>query len=129
MIFGSMKEVFLVQAKEMFVFDCRVSGFDLQAVNAYRTVINDFIRFAGNIKVSQLTPDHMEMYFANLCDGPCEGVDHASRVMSQYAMIQTWIRWMRVQTFITERADSVDRPVDLEQIFPPRSVQRLAHCE
>jgi len=129
MILGSMKDVFLTRAKEMFVFDCHVGGFEPHAVQAYRSALASFIRFTGNIQVRQLTPDHLELYIANLYDGPDVDDDHRGRVMSQYVMIQTWIHWMESQQSITERSSTIDRPVDLEQIFPPRAVYRLAHCE
>lgn len=129
MIIGSMKEVFLTRARDMFVFDCHVGGFDRQAVNAYRNALDSFIRFTGDIRVRQLTPDHVEMYIVNLFDGPSEGEQHQNLVMSQYAMIQTWIRWMYSQKFITERAGSIDRPIHLDHLFPPRSAKRLAHGE
>lgn len=129
MIFGSMKEVFLAQAREMFVFDCHVGGFDSQALTAYRNVLDAFISFTGNIQIKHLTPDHVEVYVANLFDGPNEGEDHTRMVMTQYAIIQTWIHWMYSQKFVTERETSMDRPIDLTHLFPPRSARKLAHCE
>ena len=129
MIFGSMKEVFLVRAMEMFLFDCFVAGFDSHSLSAYRCVLKAFIYFAGNIKVKQMTPHHVELYVSSLCDGPDEEDANSIHVMSQYAMIQTWVHWMHAQSSITERTDSLNRPVDLEQIFPPHSARRLAHCE
>ena len=126
---GSMKEVFLTRARDMFVFDCHVGGFDRQAVNAYRTALDSFIRFTGDIRIRQLTPDHVEMYVANLFDGPNEGQEHHNFVMSQYAMIQTWIHWMYSQKFLTDRSSNTLPPPYFAHLFPPRSARRLAHCE
>lgn len=129
MIFGSMKEVFLTRARDMFVFDCYVGGFDPQAVNAYRRALDAFICFTGNIRVRQLAPDYVEMYIANLLDGPHEAEEYDRLVMTQYAILQTWIHWMYSQKFVTERETSMERPIDLTHLFPPRSARKLAHCE
>jgi hypothetical protein len=92
-------------------------------------VLDAFIRFTGNIQIKHLTPDHVEVYVANLFDGPNEWEDHTRMVMTQYAIIQTWIHWMYSQKFVTERETSMDRPIDLTHLFPPRSARKLAHCE
>lgn len=118
MIIGSMKEVFLSRAREIFLFDCRVAGVDHQTIDTYQDVLSAFIRFAGDIQVRQLTPDHVGMYIANLSDGPYDEDDRDDQVMSQYAMIQTWIHWMYSQKFIHDRESYFNRPVRLSYLFP-----------
>ena len=127
MIIGSMKEVFLTHSKELFLFDCRVAGMDPEAVHVYQDVLRSFIRFTGDIKVRQLTPDHVRMYIANLSDGPYEVQEHNEIVMSQYAVIQTWIHWMYSQKFIVERDGSIVKPPDFASLFPSRLARRLPH--
>ena len=127
MIIGSMKEEFLWRARDVFLFDCKVAGLDERARCTYQDVLGSFIRFTGNIRVRQLTPDHVRMYISNLSDGPSEGEDHDRLVMSQYAMIHTWIRWMYVQKFITERDSRTTRLPDLTSLFPSRITWKLAH--
>jgi len=122
-----MKEVFLTHSKELFLFDCRVAGMDPEAVHAYQDVLRSFIHFTGNIKVRQLTPDHVRMYISNLSDGPYEGPEHNDVVMSQYAVIQTWIHWMYSQKYIIERDGSTVKPPDFASLFPSRLARRLPH--
>lgn len=103
MKFGSMKEVFLSNARDTYLFDCRVAGLDAQTLNAYRTVLGSFILFTGNILVKQLMPDHVRMYIANLSDGPSEGEEHIRTVIDHYTVIHDWVRWLCAQKFITQR--------------------------
>ena len=114
MIIGSLKEVFLTRARDVFLFDWRVAGVDPEVVDEYRAVLNSFIRFAGDIRVRQLKPDHIQLYIANLSDGPGEGEEHEQLVMSQYVVIHTWIHWMYSQKFITERSADAIRPPRLD---------------
>ena len=127
MILGSMKEVFLTRARDAYLFDCRVAGLGPEVLNVYQDVLGSFIRFTGEIRVRQLTPDHVRMYIANLSDGPSEGEEHDDLVMSQYAVIQTWIHWMYVQKFINERDGGLVKPPGLTSLFPSRITWRLAH--
>ena len=119
MIIGSLKEVFLTRARDVFLFDWRVAGVDPDVVDEYRAVLNSFIRFAGDIRVRQLKPDHIQLYIANLSDGPGEGDEHEQLVMNQYVVIHTWIHWMYSQKFITERsADAIGPPrLDTHTVF------------
>jgi hypothetical protein len=125
MIIGSMKEEFLNRCKEIFLFDCQIAGMGQEAMQAYRDVLGAFIHFTGDIQVRQLTPDHIQMYIANLSDGPSEGEEHDRLVMSQYAMIHTWIHWMYVQKFVYERDGGVVKPPSLPTLFPSRIKWRL----
>lgn len=128
MIIGSMKEVHLTRAMEIFLFDCRVAGLDPQAVGVYRSVLGSFVRFTGDIKVKRLTPDHVQMYITNLSDGPNEGDDHALLVTSHYAMIQTWLHWINCQKMLIERTSSFVAIPRLTSLFPVQSTRRLPHC-
>jgi hypothetical protein len=121
MIIGSMKEVFLSRAKEIFLFDCPVAGLDPQAVETYNKTLASFILFTGDIRVGQLAPDHVRMYISNLSDDPNEGEEHHHLVMSQYAMIQTWIYWIHSQKSINERIGSSVKPPRLTNLFPSNS--------
>ena len=107
---GSMKEVFLTSARDTYLFDCLVAGADSQAMSAYRDVLGSFIRFTGNIQVKELTPDHVRMYIANLSDGPSEGEEHIRTVISYYAVIHDWIRWLYAQKFLTDRRTGFVKP-------------------
>ena len=109
---GSMKEVFLSNAKEIYLFDCRVAGLDSQTVGIYREALNSFITFTGDILVKELTPDHVRIYIGNLSDGPSEGEEHIRAVINHYAVIHTWIRWLYAQKFLIERSNS--------DVTPPR---------
>ncbi len=113
---GSMKEVNLNIAKEIYLFDCRVASLDSQTIIAYRDVLTAFVRFTGDILVKELTPDHVRIYIANLSDGPNEGDEHLRSVMNHYAVIHEWIRWLYAQKFIVERSCDI--------IKPPRSLTR-----
>lgn len=119
MIIGSLKEVFLTRARDAFLFDWRVAGVDPEVVDEHRAVLNSFIRFAGDIRVRQLKPDHIQVYIANLSDGPGEGEEHEQLVMNQYVIIHTWIHWMYSQKFITERSADAIRPprLDTHKVF------------
>ena len=127
MIIGSLKEVFLTRAKDAYMFDCRVALLDPEILRAYQTVLSSFIRFTGDIQVQQLTPDHVRMYIVNLSDGPSEGEDHEDLVMSQYAVIQTWIHWMYVQKYVVERDGASVKPPALTSLIPSRITWSLAH--
>ena len=118
MKFESMKEALLTQAKNNFLFDCRVAGLDSQTLGAYREVLGAFVRFTGNILVKELTPDHVRLYIDNLSDGPSEGDQHTLSVINHYAMIHTWVRWLYAQKFITERTSSHVRLPRLTTHFP-----------
>jgi hypothetical protein len=122
-----MKEVFLTRAKAAFLFDCRVADLEPEGIQAYRQVLGSFIRFTGDIRVRQLTPDHVRMYIANLSDGPSEGDEHDSRVMNEYAMIQTWIHWMYVQKYVSERDGATVKPPGITSLIPSRITWSLAH--
>ncbi|HSL44175.1 MAG TPA: hypothetical protein VK897_12135 [Anaerolineales bacterium] len=106
----SVKEVLLSRAKDMYLFDCRVAGLDPQTIIAYNDVLTSFIRFTGNVLVKELTPDHVRMYIANLSDGPSEGEEHLRSVLSYYAVIHDWIRWLYAQKFLMERTNSFETP-------------------
>jgi hypothetical protein len=126
MILGSMKEVFLSCARDMYLFDCRVARLEDEVLGAYRDVLESFIRFTGDIRIRQLTPDHVRLYIANLSDGPYEGEEHDNLVMSQYAVIQTWIHWMYVQKFVNERDGGLVKHPGLTSLFPSRINWRLS---
>ncbi len=127
MIIGSLKEVFLSSSRDAFLFDLRLAGMDPEARSAYRDVLDSLIRFTGDIRVRQLTPDHINMYITNLSDGPNEGGDHDELVMSQYAVIQTWIHWMYVQKYVVERDGASVKPPALTSLIPSRITWSLAH--
>jgi hypothetical protein len=127
MIIGSLKEVFLSSSRDTFLFDLRLAGMDSEARSAYKDVLDSLIRFTGDIRVRQLTPDHINMYITNLSDGPTEGQDHDELVMSQYAVIQTWIHWMYVQKYVIERDGGSVKPPALTSLIPSRITWSLAH--
>src|SRR5512139_3701317 len=127
MIIGSLKEVFLSSSRDTFLFDLQLAGMDPEARSAYREVLDSLIRFTGDIRVRQLTPDHINMYITNLSDGPNEGADHDELVMSQYAVIQTWIHWMYVQKYVVERDGGSVKPPALTSLIPSRITWSLAH--
>ena len=118
MKFDSMKEVVLTQAKNIFLFDCRVVGLDAQALSAYREALDSFVQFTGDILVKELTPDHVRVYIDNLADGPSEGNQHKQSVIYQYAIIHEWIRWLYAQKFVTERTSDHVRLPRLANRFP-----------
>ena len=128
MILGSMKEVRLTQAKDIFLFDCRVAGWNSEAVGIYRQVLCSFIRFTGELRVKQLTPDHVRMYIANLSDGPNEGDEHRRVVMCEYAMIQSWLHWIYSQNLINERPGGFVEPPRLTNLFSSQLTRSLTHC-
>ena len=115
---GSMKEVLLSNARDVFLFDCQAAGLDPQTRRAFRDVLSSFTRFTGNILVKDLTPNHVRAYIGNLADGPSEGEEHIRSVKNHYAVIYTWIRWLDAQRFITERSSDFVRPPPLTNIFP-----------
>ena len=128
MILGSMKEVNLTRAKEIFLFDCRVAGWDAQALSMYYEVLTSFIRFTGDIRVKQITADHVRLYVANLSDGPSEGDEHDRWVMWQYAMIQSWLHWIYSQNLINERPGSLDKDPRLTNLFSSIRTRSLPYC-
>jgi hypothetical protein len=123
----SMKEEFLSNARNIFLFDCQVAGLDAQLLNAYRDVLGLFIEFTGNILVKDLTPDHVRLYINNLSDGPNEGEEHTHEVISHYTLIHDWVRWLYAQKFVTERSNSSFTPY-LSSLFPLRSRKILPYC-
>ena len=124
----SLKEVRLAKARDIFLFDCRVAGLDAQTMTVYRDVLTSFIRFTGSILVKELMPDHVLMCIGNLSDGPSEGEEHTRTVINHYAIIHTWVRWLYVQKFLTERS-SFAEPPHLTELFPLLSSTRnLAYC-
>ncbi len=127
MIIGSLKEVFLTRSVEAYLFDCRVAGLEPEVLKGYRGVLSSLIRFTGDIRVRQLTPDHIRMYIANLSDGPYEELDHEDLMMSQYAVIQTWIHWMYVQKYVIERDGGAVKPPALISLIPSKITWSLAH--
>jgi len=127
MIIGSMKDVHLTQARDTYLFDCKVAGFDPQAVNVYDHVLSSFITFTGDIWVRQLTSEHVRLYMVNLSDGPTEGDDYNHWVMSQYAMIHTWIYWMYSQKLILERRSGF-KPPRLTTLFPLQFTRSVTYC-
>ena len=127
MIIGSMKEVFLTRAMDAYLFDYRVAGLEPEVLKGYHGVLSSFIRFTGDIRIRQLTPDHVRMYIANLSDGPYEGEEHEDVVMSQYAVIQTWIHWMYVQKYVVERDGGLVKPPALTSLIPSRITWSLTH--
>jgi site-specific recombinase XerD len=125
---GSMKEVLLCNARDVFLFDSLVAGLDAQTLNAYHDVLELFIEFTGNILVEDLTPDHVRLYINNLSDGPNEGEEHTRTVISQYAIIHEWVRWLYAQKFVTERIPGEVKP-RLTDLFPvPSSKRIVTYC-
>jgi site-specific recombinase XerD len=127
MKFGSMKEVLLTNAKSVFLFDSQVAGLDAQTLNAYRDILGLFIEFTGNILVKDLTPDHVRLYINNLSDGPNEGEEHTRTVISHYAVIHEWVRWLYAQKFVTERIPG-EVKTHLTDLFPVPSKKILTYC-
>jgi hypothetical protein len=124
-----MREEFLTDTKEIFLFDWYVAGLDAQALNVYRDVLEAFICFTGDILVKDLTPDHVRLYIANLSDGPNEGEEHNRLVFNHYAIIHEWIRWLCAQKFVTERGSQSVLTPHLSSLFPLlSSPKRLAYC-
>ena len=124
---GSMKEVLLSNARNTFLFDCRVAGLDAHVLNSYYEVLGLFIEFTGNIMVKDLTPDHVRLYINNLSDGPNEGEEHTRTVINHYTLIHDWVRWMYAQKFVTERSSSSLTP-HLRTLFPVTSKRILPYC-
>ena len=118
MKFDSMKEAFLSQAEDIFLFDCRVAGLEPEVLHVYRNVLGAFVRFTGDITVKELTPEHVRVYIDNLSDGPSEGKQHTISVIHHYAIIHTWIRWLYAQKFVTERTGGYVKPPRLIDRFP-----------
>jgi hypothetical protein len=127
MIIGSMKEVFLTHAMEAYLFDCRAARMEPEVLKGYHGVLSSFIRFTGDIQVRQLTPDHIRMYIANLSDGPYDDDEHEDLVLSQYAVIQTWIHWMYVQKYAIERDGGTVKPPAPTSLIPSKITWSLAH--
>jgi hypothetical protein len=124
---GSMKEVLLSNARDIFLFDGQVIGWDSETLRAYRSVLSSFVDFAGNILVKGLRPDHVRLYMANLSEGPSEGEEHNSVVLNHYAIIDEWIRWLYAQEFVTKRSDSINPPL-LSDLFSLRSTRIRTYC-
>jgi len=125
----SLKEVPLAKAKDIFLFDCLVADLDSPTLKVYRDVLTSFLRFAGDILVKELMPDHVLLYIGNLSDGPNEGDEHTRMVINHYAVIHTWVRWLYVQKFLTERSSGFVEPPHLTDLFPLLSSTRdLAYC-
>ncbi len=103
---GSLKEVFLDRARDIYLFDCRVAGLDSQTMSAYYIVLTSFIHFTGNILVRDLTPEHVRLYIDNLSDGPSEGQEDMQLAISSYGVIHEWVSWLYAQKFLTERTAS-----------------------
>ena len=124
---GSLKEVLLRKAGDIFLFDCRVTGLDAETLHVYHEVIGTFVDFAGDILVKDLTPNHVRLYIANLSDGPSEGEEHASIVVSHYAIIDEWLRWMYAQELVTERSSCIAPPL-LSDLFPLQATRIRTYC-
>lgn len=124
----SLKEVRLTKAKDIFLFDYQVVNLDPEIRRAYRAVLTSFIHFTGDIFVRDLTVDHLDMYIANLADGPSEGEEHTRMVILHYTVIGTWVRWFCAQRLLTERSNSF-APPHLTHLFPSlSSTKSLAYC-
>ena len=125
---GSMKEELLSSAKNIFLFDSQVAGLDAQTLNAYHAVLAAFVYFTGDIFVKDLTPDHVRLYINNLSDGPSEGEEHTHTVISHYAVIHEWVRWLYAQKFAAERIPG-DIKSNMTDLFPvPSSKKILTYC-
>jgi|SRR5688500_14549973 hypothetical protein len=123
----SMKEVLLSKAGDFFLFDCRIGGLDSETLRAYRHVLRSFIDFTGDILVKDLMPDHIRLYIANLSDGPIEEEEHTRIVITHYAIIDEWIRWLYAQESLIERIDPV-RPPHLSELFPLLFTKIKTYC-
>jgi hypothetical protein len=125
---GSLKEELLSNAKTIFLFDSQVAGLDAQTLNAYDEVLGSFVQFTGNIFVKDLTPDHVRLYINNLSDGPSEGEEHTRKVISHYAVIHEWVRWLYAQKFAAERIPGEVKS-NMRDLFPvPSSKKILTYC-
>jgi hypothetical protein len=122
---GSMRETFLTDAKDIFLFDCQIADLELGRRYTYQNVLTSFIRFTGDILVRELTADHVKMYIANLSDGPNEGEDHHRVVMIHYAVIGTWVYWLCAQDSLQARASSTEGP-RLTELFPLLALTRIS---
>jgi hypothetical protein len=122
---GSMRETFLTDAKDIFLFDCQIADLELGRRYTYQNVLTSFIRFTGDILVRELTADHVKMYIANLSDGPNEGEDHHRVVMVHYAVIGTWVYWLCAQDSLQARASSTEGP-RLTELFPLLALTRIS---
>ena len=100
---GSLKEVFLSRARDIFLFDCRVAGMNSDTIHAYRHVLSLFITFTGDVQVQDLRPDHVELYVEHLSDGPDSGDEYISLVMTHSTIVQMWVHWIVSQKLLNER--------------------------
>ena len=124
-----LKEARLSNMKDTFLFDSRVAGLDAQILNAYYNVLTSVIYFTGDIRIRELTPDHIEMYIANLSDGPDEGQENDYMVMSHAAVIDLWIHWLGAQRQLIERESGLVEPPSLTSLFPLLvSIKKLSYC-
>ena len=126
---GSLEEASLTGAKDMFLFDCWVTGLDSHILSVYRNVLASFISFTGDILVQELRADHVGMYIANLADGPGEGEEHDHVVMSHQAVVDLWVHWLYAQKQLTERVIGSVEPPQLTSLFPLLvSIRKLSYC-
>ncbi len=122
---GSMRETFLTDAKDIFLFDCQIADLEFERRHTYQNVLTSFIRFTGDIPVNELTADHVKMYIANLSDGPNEGEEHHRVVMIHYAVIGTWVYWLCAQDLLQAWAKSAEVP-HLTDLFPLLASTRIS---
>lgn len=110
MNFGFMRDVPLTEAKDIFLFDCKVVGLDPHTRFAYREVLISFVGFTGDILVGALTPDHVREYIAELSDRVRTKRGHLYVMRKHYAVVSMWIRWLYAQKKIADRNDLSQAP-------------------
>lgn len=98
-----VKEYTLSQALESFMLNCRAERKSPKTMRGYRDVIKRFISSTGDIKATELVPDHIREYIASLTGlpGKVAGSQYSSHtMMKHYQVIRTWVKWMYAQELI-----------------------------
>ncbi len=117
---GVPRDRHLTSAKDTWLLDCKAAGLSPKTIRGYKDALNAFIKFAGDMLVRELGPDHVRLYIAHLSDlpGRYEGENTtSSTLLKHYAVVRTWVRWMYAQKIIEDRIT--------DYVKPPRLADRL----
>ena len=100
MFLGVPRQMNLTRARDSFLLDCRAASFEDQIIHGYRDILNSFIAYTGDIRVSELLPDDLRLYISDLAD-VCE-ISQPELIEEHYGVLSEWIHWMYIQKEITE---------------------------
>lgn len=93
-------------AQKSFILSCRAEGRSKATIAGYQSALKLFSGYLGNIEVEDITVNHVRGFIAGEFErtsyNPGGQMLSKETVLKRFAVIRTFIRWMKAQGFILD---------------------------